>query len=126
MQTQNPLMLASIFGPFLVILGLWMLLYSDNMIKIVNSIKTSPAAFYILTVFNLFLGIVIVNHYNSWMMNGAFLVTLLGWVMTLRGVLGLFVPQILIKHTMTSVSFLKVKGLIPFIWGVALCWLAFA
>jgi hypothetical protein len=58
-------------------------------------------------------------------MDGYVLVTLLGWVMIIRGVMGLFVPQLLIQLILSNTSFLKVYGIIPLVWGLALSWLAF-
>lgn len=117
--------LAGIFGPFMAIIGLWMLLYHDNVVKITNSIKSTPGAFYMGGVFNLLVGLTILSEYDSWMHGVACLVTLLGWVMIIRGILALFIPQLVIKLTMTNRTFLKVMGVIPLVWGLALCWFAF-
>lgn len=119
------LMLAQIFGPFLAIKGLWMLLYGDNLVKIMHSIKGSPAAFYISTCFYLLLGVFFINTFNMWMMNAAFAVTLLGWMFFLRGALGLFLPQIIVKACMTKTSWIKIMGIIPFVWGLILIWFAY-
>lgn len=126
MGMQNAMWIASIFGPFMVILGLWMLLYSENLTKICNSFKTNPAAFYLMGVFNLLVGLVIINEYNMWAWNKSLLVTVLGWWLLARGVLALFMPQMLIKSSMSNPSFLKISGIIPFIWGIVLCWVAFS
>lgn len=122
---QNAVWLAGIFGPMMVILGLWMLLYADNLMKVWTAIKGSPAMFYLISIVNLLIGLTILNQYDVWSSDAFVLVTLLGWVQVIRGVMGLFVPQLLIKLTMSNVSFMKGMGLIPFIWGLALCWLAF-
>jgi uncharacterized protein YjeT (DUF2065 family) len=126
MGMQNALWLASIFGPFLVITGLWMLLYSENLIKIVTSVKNTPACFYLMGVINLLICLTIISQYNIWNWDAAFLVTLLGWVLILRGILSLFVPQLLLKMTMNNNKTIKLIGIIPFIWGIALCWFAFS
>ena len=117
--------LAGVFGPFFTIWGLWMLLYSENLIKVMTSIKSTPGAFYLMGMLNLLLGLFIVNMYNVWMWHPAVLVTLLGWVLLIRGVLALFVPQLLIKYTMTSHKGMRAIGLIPLVWGLALWWFAF-
>jgi hypothetical protein len=77
-------------------------------------------------VINLLLGLYIINQYNVWTWSKSALVSLLGWFLFVRGVLALFLPQVLAKYTMTEASLAKVIGLVPFIWGLALCWLAFA
>ncbi len=119
---QAALMIASVFGPFLGITGLWMLLYGDNVVKIMNSMKASPHALYCSAIFNLLLGVFIINSYNVWMWDIFFFVTLLGWVMFLRGVLGLFLPQFMVRLQMTKKSWMKTMGIIPFVWGLILTW----
>jgi len=122
---QNALLLASIFGPLMAIVGLWTLLYHENMMKVVNSIKSTPALFYMTGWMSLLIGLIIVSQYNVWSMTLAVLVTLLGWAMIIRGILALFIPQLLVKLTMGKPSYCKVMGFVPFIWGLLLCWFAF-
>lgn len=114
--------LAKLFGPFLGIVGLWMLLYGDNVVKIMHSMKSTPAAFYTSSVLNLLIGIVILLAHNVWMWDIMWFLTLLGWVMFLRGVLGLFMPQIVVKILMTKTTWMKTMGIIPFVWGLILIW----
>lgn len=117
--------LASIFGPFLTIMGLWMLLYSENLMKVWNALKSAPASFYYGAVANLLIGLTILSQYDVWTADAYVFVTLLGWVALIRGVMGLFVPQLLIQMTMGSKGRQKVMGFIPLIWGLILCWVAF-
>lgn len=116
---------ARIFGPLLGIIGLWMLLYSDNVVKIATSIKGSPAAQYASAFFNLLFGLYIINAYNVWEWNMYFFVTLLGWVLFLRGVLGLYMPQLIVQWFMTKHSMTKTMGVVPFVWGLILTWIGF-
>lgn len=118
--------IASIFGPFMVILGGWMLLRSAQLIKIWASFKAHPSSFFLMGIINLLLGVYLVSHYNFWYWSKSLLVTLLGWVLTIRGLIALFFPDFFIKHTMTQRALAKVIGWIPLIWGLILCWLAFA
>lgn len=113
---------AKLFGPFLGIVGLWMLLYGENVVKIMTSMKNSPAAFYLSCVLNLLIGLVLILAYNVWDWNIYFFVTLLGWVMFLRGVFGLFMPQLVVKLLMTKTTWMKTMGIIPFVWGLILIW----
>ncbi|MBS0615176.1 MAG: hypothetical protein JSR58_01320 [Verrucomicrobia bacterium] len=122
---QNAMWLASIFGPFLTIMGLWMLLYSENMTKVWNALKNAPASFYFGAVANLLIGLTILSQYDLWTSDVYVLVTLLGWVFLIRGIMGLFVPQMLVELTMGHKGFFKGMGIIPLVWGLALCWVAF-
>jgi|SRR3569832_377596 len=123
---QNAAMwLASIFGPFLVILGLWMLLYCDQYTKVLSGIKGSAGLFYTNSVFNLLIGFTVLSQYDLWGWNMLVLVTLLGWVMVVRGVMGLFVPQLLMDILMGKHGFAKILGIIPLVWGVFLSYVGF-
>jgi hypothetical protein len=123
---QNAAMwLASIFGPLLVILGLWKLLYSDNLMKVMAGIKNSAGILYYSSVFNLLVGFTILSQYDLWGWNALVLVTLLGWVMVIRGIMGLFVPQLLMDLLMGNPNFTRICGIIPLVWGLALSWVGF-
>ena len=122
---QNAMWLASIFGPFLMIVGIWMLFYHDNMMKVVTSMKNTPGIMYLSGVMNLMVGLTVVSLYNMWNWNLPLLVTLFGWVILIRGLMAFFVPQYLLKRTMNDSKTLKVKGVILLVWGFFMCWLAF-
>jgi hypothetical protein len=122
---MHAIWLASIFGPLLFFIGLWMILYSDALAKMIASMKASPAAFWLTGVIHLLLGLTITSLYGRWMWNETILITLLGWVFMVRGLLTLFAPKLLIAWTMTKSKFVKTMGYIPLFWGLALCWIAF-
>ena len=121
----SALMIAKIFGPYLAIVGLWMLLFGDHAAKIATAIKNSPAAQYGSAVLNLLLGLVIISSYNMWSANMMIFVTLLGWVMFIRGVLGLYMPHFVVNMLLSNRGWSKVMGIVPFIYGLILIWLGF-
>lgn len=125
MQAQNAMMLSSIFGPLLMIMGVWMLFYHENLVKVCTSIKNTPASQHLMGYINMLVGLTIINHYNIWAWNLALLITLLGWLMLVRGLLTHFLPQLYFKISMNDPSWLRIKGIIPLAWGLGLCWLAF-
>jgi hypothetical protein len=125
MQMQNAMWLASIFGPLLMILGIWMLFYHENMVKVCTSCKNTPSVQYLMGIINMLIGLTILSQWNLWAWNLPLLVTLLGWVTLIRGVMALFLPHLLMKLATHDPGWLKIKGIIPLIWGFGLCWLAF-
>ncbi|MBS0621273.1 MAG: hypothetical protein JSS61_07460 [Verrucomicrobia bacterium] len=122
---QSAMGLASIFGPYLLLMGLWMLFYHDNVTKVCTSLKNNPATFCLGGMINLIIGLAVLSQYNVWMWNLAVLVTLFGWWQLVRGVMVLFFPQVLMKCSTGGGSYAKGKGLIPLVWGVLLCYMAF-
>lgn len=125
MDSYEAMWLAGVFGPLLAIVGAWMIVLNDSCLKVIASMKATPGAFYLSGIINLLIGITMVSMYNVWACDAGLLVTLLGWVFLVRGFLNLFAPHFLMKWTMSDSTAVKLMGVIPFIWGLALCWFAF-
>jgi len=118
--------LSRVFGPFLVIMGIWLLSFQGRFTKIAATIKANPAILYIGGIFNLLLGLFIVNTYNVWVMHLSVLVTLLGWVFLIRGILIFFATDMVTRVTYAANGgFFNIARIIFLIWGIALCWLGF-
>ena len=125
MMMANAIQMASIFGPFLMIMGVWQLFYQENMLKALTSCKNNPAVFCTHGLINLLIGLTVLTQYGLWNWNLALLVTLFGWVQLIRGLMVFFLPQLLIKLFMKDKNWLRFKGVIPIVWGFGMCWLAF-
>ncbi len=122
---QNAMCLVSIFGPLLMILGLWMLFYYENMAKLCTSVKNDPSALCILGCINVLLGLTILTQYNGWDWSLFRLMTLLGWCYVIRGVMMFFLPQMYFKCAHGNPNWVRVKGIIPLVWGFGSTWLGY-
>ncbi len=117
--------IASIFGPLLVIVGIWTLIYADHLIKVLNNFKSSPGIMYFSSIVHLLVGFAVLSQYDLWAWNAFVMVTILGWFMVVRGIMGLFVPQLLMDFYMGNPHFTRVWGVVPLVWGLGLCWIGF-
>ncbi len=122
---SNAILIAMIFGPFLTILGIWMLTHRDALVKSYTSIKGTPSVMYLRSSFNLLLGLYIINMYNMWVRDASLIVTLLGWAIFLRGLVTLFAPEYALKAGMSDQKMLHLRGILPLIWGLLLIWFGF-
>ncbi len=123
----NPMLaIASVFGPFMVLLGIWMLLFSKNVEKIWSSLKSTPSTFFLMSLLDLFAGLFIISEHNFWFWDKSILITLLGWTLFIRGLAALFFPAPFVKYAMSGESLAKWIGIIPLLWGAFLSWIAFA
>lgn len=121
----NPVMISSIFGPYLAIVGLWVLLSAKTLAKTWPNPKTSPGVFFLASGLNVLFGLIILSQYNMWQWNINLFVTLLGWVFILRGVLGLFIPEVVSSTTAKNPKVLRTFGIIVLIWGLILSRIAY-
>ena len=124
---QNAMWLASVFGPMLFLLGLWVLVRRDDAEKLWSSVKSTPGLFYMGGMINLLIGLAVLNTYREWSMHLIVLVTLLGYVQLIRGLLVFFAHDVAMKlHTkIMKQRHFHLFGIIPFVWGIGLMCAAF-
>ena len=85
-------LIAQLIGIFCLVVGAAILVQKKDFVAIVDELVKSPALLYILGFISLLLGLLVVLTHDVW--NAGFLpliVTLLGWIMVLRGVSALFI-----------------------------------
>ncbi len=109
--------ISSVFGPFLVISGLWVVICVKRVISLWGSFKTNAPIFYTAGMLNLLLGIYIITMYNIWIGNLTIFVTLLGWVLAIRGGLLLFFPRIMFQLFLSTKNIICLWGIISIVWG---------
>ncbi len=119
------MLVANIFGPYLFIVGLAMLVHRHNCRKIMDSIRKTPAAFYGMGWTSLLIGLFVINQYNVWSFETmAIFVTLLGWAYFLRGIIILFTPQLFLRTEKHEACWATTGGVVRLIWGLLLIWVA--
>src|SRR5579883_643766 len=114
---------ATIFGPYQLVVGLWMLVHRKNCLKVYDSIRKTPAAIYVMGWTSLLLGLFIVTTFNYWMWNVSLFVPTLGWAYIIRGVIILFIPQLFLTDKNEN-SRLSIGAVLRLIWGAGLVWIA--
>ncbi|MEK7124365.1 MAG: hypothetical protein AAB877_01600 [Patescibacteria group bacterium] len=102
MDTVN--FLAQFWGFTLVIFGLIFLIKPKNITTIFHILEDEKMLF-LLGLVNIILGILLVLTYNVWEVSFKTIITLLGWLILLRGVIMLFFPEFFQK----KIAFVKSK-----------------
>ena len=118
---------ASIFGPILIVLGLWVLFRTRDVDRFWTSIKATPAVFYIGAMLNLLIGFTILSLYNEWSMHIAVLVTIFGYMQAIRGVLSFLCTESVMKWSQNIMNHpsLRLLGIVPVVYGLLLSWVGF-
>ena len=121
--------LGKLLGLFTLIASFWLLTERQTAVSTIPALLGDRPAMVIFAIIALAGGLAIVLGHNIWS-GGALpiLVTLIGWVMVIRGVLFLFLPPeatLQILATMQFERFFYVYLGIPFVLGIYLTYLAF-
>ncbi len=111
--------LAQIFGLFLLIVGLGMILNTQLFIDAFEDLKHSPGVRVISALFPVFLGAVIVPFHPIFIMNWTLSLTILGYGLLVLGTLRYwFMRQyVSMVSSVMGKTWIRVTGLILFLWG---------
>lgn len=97
---------ARVLGPLLGILSVSVLLRTDNLMPIVSEFTASAVWPWVTGVFVTAAGIAVVTFHRTWRGATAFMVSSLGWMILVKGILLLIVPSSLdsVAHRMVSTT----------------------
>jgi len=101
--------IAKLMGPILFVVALSVLINEKSTRAMAKDVLGSPALIYIFGIVDLLLGLVIVAVHNLWVLDWRVIITLIGWISIVRGVVRiLFAPYIMKK----APKLLKTQGLL--------------
>jgi hypothetical protein len=106
MNMDISILLARIFGVYLALMAIAMLMHKERCNAIMANIESNAGVSTLATVFTLLLGLLLVNMHNLWVQDWRVVITVLAWITLVKGVAFLFVPE----HMMTYHRALHMKG----------------
>ena len=110
---EDPIFIARIWGPGLLVPGLWALFCPKNLKAYATCMKDCPAVFQYTSFLNILFGALMLNVTgNLWEFDWIAVVTILGWIYLLRGVGGFFLPGKTYKLTLGSKIFMTAYTLL--------------
>ncbi len=123
----STLFLAKVFGLYLTILSVLMLVRRESFTARIDTLLASSATLFFSAIVTLILGILLVVSHNIWIMHWTVLITILCWWVLIKGVLRLFFPEIDKKWTN---AFIKTKSyyssaVIMLVLGILFLYLGF-
>ena len=124
------LFLARLIGPIFVIVGIGLLLIGDRYRAVVDEVMWSHTLLYLFGAIALTGGLAIVLTHNVWVWDWPVIITIVGWLMIVRGSLRIVFPQqvedLARKMVAGWSNILLISGLLVITLGAFLCWKGFA
>lgn len=118
--------LAKVFGVYLVVAGLSILINSQQVASLVKDLNKNTGIIWMFGFFTLILGLIAVLFHNVWVADWQVVVTILAWITLLKGVTIILIPDFI--HTLTSklhLNFFKISGLLSLLLGLYLSYYGF-
>jgi hypothetical protein len=119
--------LGKVIGWYFFILGLWILLRQDRMKVILAELGSQGALRFFMGMVGLILGLLLVHSHNVWVLGWPLIITLVGWVVLIAGLLRLFLPDMgvhLGQWWVKNPPYLMVLALVYIIIGLFLLYSA--
>ena len=112
------MLLSKIFGPVLILAGLWFFFSKNHLTQVVESFKDETASFFMGGLVNLIIGFTVLTLYSDWGWRAETAVTVFGWLLIIRGLTVLYFPQEAMQYTMKAVKHHRIIALVPLILGI--------
>ncbi len=124
---ETSLFLAKLLGPFFVIVGIGLLINPDRYRIAAAEVVDSRALLYGFGALALGGGLAIVLTHNVWVWDWPVIITVIGWLMIVRGTSRILFPQQVgdLAARMLGSRVLLVSGAIVLVLGAILCWRGF-
>ena len=124
---ENSIFIARILGLYLTIFGLLVLLRPAQFRAIVNAYMESPPIVFLGGIVGLIMGIILVVSHNIWAADWRVVITILSWIILIKGINHLFFPSVPRKmaRTLLGSSWILVPGAIDLLLGLFLVYKGF-
>jgi hypothetical protein len=125
---QTSIFLARLLGPLLLIPGLGLLFNPRSFRTAATEVVGSLTLVYLFGFIDLAAGLAIVLTHNVWTANWRVLITLIGWLMLLRGAARILIPDTIIGYAaklLRNKQFYLVSGIVLVVLGLVLCYFGY-
>jgi hypothetical protein len=130
MQTsvQVSIFLARLLGPLLLIGGASILLNPKAFRTLAGEVIRSVTLVYLFGFIDFAAGLAIVLTHNVWLLSWRVLITLLGWLMLIRGAIRVLIPETVMAYAakvLRKKQVLPAAGVVTAAIGLVLCYFGY-
>jgi hypothetical protein len=126
---QTSIFLARLLGPLLLIVGAGILINPKTFHTMAADVVRSVTLVYLFGLIDLAAGLAIVLTHNVWVANWRVLITLIGWLMLIRGAVRVLIPEAVMGYAakiLRNKQYLPVGGVVIGILGLVFCYFGYS
>jgi uncharacterized membrane protein len=125
---NTSIFLARLIGPLLLAVGAGILIDQKPFRTIAGEVVRSVTLVYLFGLFDFVAGLAIVLTHNVWAANWRVLITLLGWLMLIRGAARILAPETIMGYAakiMRNKQVIPISGVVIGLLGLVLCYFGY-
>lgn len=118
---ETSLYFASLLGPLLFVIWLWLIINADMYKKMVNNFLSESIAIYASAVWGFVIWLLMISSHNIWTLSWTLLITLLSWIIFLKSAFLLIIPKFfedMVKQIKFSDGMIQVAGWVYVLIGL--------
>jgi len=124
---ETSVLLAQIIGPFMLVVGIGILINLEHYRQLVADFGASPSQIFLFGTLALLVGLLIVCFHNVWEWRWPVVITVIGWLSILRGILRIAAPgfvQTMAERYSRNTNVVAASAVIALVLGAALSYFA--
>lgn len=125
---NNSIFIARLIGPLLLLPGIGMLINPRAFRTVAGEVVRSLTLVYLFGLIDLAAGLAIVLTHNVWVASWRLLITLIGWIMLIRGAVRILVPETIMGYAAKVIGgkqLYPIAGTVISILGLVLCYFGY-
>jgi len=125
---QTSIFLARLLGPLLLLTGAGIVLNPKSFRTIAGEVVRSVTLVYLFGFMDLAAGLAIVLTHNVWLASWRVLITLIGWLLLIRGAVRIVAPEIVMGYAAKVIRNKQVipsAGAVVGVLGLVLCYFGY-
>jgi len=125
---QTSIFLARLLGPLLLLTGAGIVLNPKSFRTIAGEVVRSVTLVYLFGFMDLAAGLAIVLTHNVWVASWRVLITLLGWLLLIRGAVRIVAPETIMGYAAKVIrnkQVIPAAGAVVGVLGLALCYFGY-
>ena len=125
---QASIFLARLLGPLFLIVGAGLLLNPKAFRTMAGELVRSVTLIYLFGLIDFAAGLAIVLTHNVWLMSWRVLITLIGWLLLIRGAVRVLIPETVMGYAAKIIrnkQLIPVSGIVLALLGVVFCYFGY-
>ena len=125
---QTSVFLARLLGPLLLLTGAGIVLNPKSFRTIAGEVVRSVTLVYLFGFMDLAAGLAIVLTHNVWVASWRVLITLIGWLLLIRGAVRIVAPEIVMGYAAKVIrnkQLIPAAGAVVGVLGLVLCYFGY-
>ncbi len=120
---DNSIFLAKVLGLYILIMGIVMLVKEKKVKVVIKEVCNDPAMLFLTGAISLIAGLLLVVTHNIWVTDWRVLVTLVGWLALIRGLVRMLFPHLAVRAmngVLKKKSTYRMLAILALVLGVVL------